>query len=311
MLNYQNTQKSITTGIITDIQRFSVHDGTGIRTIVCLKGCPLRCAWCHNPETNLVCREVAYYRDKCIGCAACVQACPNGAIQPDGTVQRERCKVCGTCAEACCTCARVMIGQERTVDELVEQLLRDQVFYRASGGGVTLSGGEPSAQPQFARALAEQIHARGISTAIETCGFCKWELLEPIIQACDIILYDIKHTDPVQHEKWTGVSNQLILDNICRIGGMQKKLIIRIPLIPNVNHDDNNLMATALLAQEVHAAEIHVLPFHQLGKGKWHALERDYALEELTEPDEACIARAKMILEQYSGLPVNIGGQGA
>lgn len=203
-----------------------------------------------------------------------------------------------------------MIGEERTISELVEQISRDQIFFQISSGGLTLSGGEPSAQPEFARVLAEQIHAKGISTAVETCGYCKWELLEPIIRACDIILYDIKHMNSWLHERWTGVPNQLILDNVRRIGEMGKKLIIRIPLIPGVNHDDENLAATGRLAKEVYAAEIHVLPFHQLGKGKWHALERGYMLEELQEPDQACLDRAKAILEQVSGLPVNIGGQG-
>lgn len=297
-------------GTITDVQRFSVHDGIGIRTIVFLKGCPLRCAWCHNPETNRACKEVAYYRDKCIGCAACIRSCPHRAIRPDGTVDLERCTVCGICAEVCCTQARTIIGEERTASELVEQLSRDLVFYQISGGGLTLSGGEPSAQPEFARALAEQIHEKGIGTAIETCGFCKWELLEPIIRACDIILYDIKHMDSTLHEKWTGVPNQLILDNARRIGEMGKQMIIRIPLIPGVNHDDENLAATGDFAKEIHAAEIHILPFHQLGKGKWHAMERDYSMEDLQEPNQACLDRAKMILEEVSGLPVNIGGQG-
>lgn len=297
-------------GVITDIQRFSVHDGAGIRTIVFLKGCPLRCKWCHNPETNRPCREIAFYSGKCIGCGACVRACPGNAILPDGRVDGQRCTTCGRCADVCCTKARTVIGEERSVEDILREIRRDEVFYRISGGGLTLSGGEPTAQPLFARALLEQAKALGLNTAIETCGFCAWSDFEPIVRECDAVLYDIKHMDPALHKAYVGVSNELILENIRLVGKAGKKLIIRLPLIPGVNDDCKNLRAVAALSREAGALEIHILPFHQMGKGKWHALNRAYDFEEHAEPDGTCAGEAKRILEEASGLPVNIGGYG-
>lgn len=303
------TDERAVQGIITDIQRFSVHDGQGIRTVVFLKGCPLRCLWCHNPETNRSCAEMAYYRDKCIGCGQCLRACPNGAIAEDGEVDRMRCTQCGRCANVCCTRARVRIGQRRTAGELLDLVRRDSAFYR-SGGGMTLSGGEPTAQPGFALALLRLAKAAGIHTAIETCGFCRWEDLEPIANVCDLFLYDVKHMDGAAHQKATGVDNRLIQENLRRLGAMKKQIIIRLPLIPGVNDTPENLVATARLAEEVDAREIHILPFHQLGTEKWHALCRAYAMEETAAPADEMVQDALETMRAAAKRIVSVGGHG-
>lgn len=296
-------------GIITDIQRFSVHDGQGIRTVIFLKGCPLRCLWCHNPETNRSCVEMAYYRDKCIGCGQCLRVCPSGAIAEGGAVDQIRCTQCGMCADACCTRARVRIGQQKTAGELLNLVQRDNEFYR-SIGGMTLSGGEPTMQPEFALALLRLAKAAGIHTAIETCGFCRWEDLEPIASACDLFLYDVKHMDSAAHKKSTGVDNRIIHENLRRLWAIKKQIIIRVPLVPGINDTAENLAATARLAEEVNAREIYILPFHQLGTEKWHALCRAYAMEETPEPTDDAVQVALEIMRAATKRIVSVGGHG-
>ena len=296
-------------GIITDIQRFSVHDGNGIRTIVFLKGCPLRCLWCHNPETNHVAPEIAYYREKCIECGICREVCPQHSIDETGVIDRALCDACGSCTHVCCTKARVLMGQERTVEEVIQEVEKDIVFYHTSGGGLTLSGGEPTAQPKFAAALMKSAKKRGIGTALETCGYCSWEKFQPILESTDMVLYDVKHPDPQRHKEGTGVDNLLILENLKRIKTVGVRLIIRFPLIPDFNNDDTSINGVGRLAVESGAEEIHVLPFHQVGQQKWDALNRSYAYESVALLTQDEILHAKALLEQ-TGLPVNLGGYG-
>lgn len=298
------------TGVITDIQRFSVHDGTGIRTILFLKGCPMRCPWCHNPETNRAREEMCWYRDRCIGCGECVRACPRGAILPAGGYDPARCDSCGRCAEVCCTKARVKLGRIITVAEAMDAMERDAAFYRRTGGGLTLSGGEPTAQPLFSAAMMRAAHERGIHTALETCGCCDWQSLWSIAAETDLVLYDVKHTDGPTHRRLTGVDNDVILENLRRLSRQGSQIILRMPLIPGINDQRQNLLATARLAAEVRARQIHLLPFHQLGEGKWHALARTYVCEGRKEAGAEAMNRAREIM-LTAGVPVNIGGAGA
>ena len=210
---------------------------------------------------------------------------------------------------ACCTRARVQIGQQKTAGELLNLVQRDNEFYR-SIGGMTLSGGEPTMQPEFALALLRLAKAAGIHTAIETCGFCRWEDLEPIASACDLFLYDVKHMDSAAHKKSTGVDNRIIHENLRRLWAIKKQIIIRVPLVPGINDTAENLAATARLAEEVNAREIHILPFHQLGTEKWHALCRAYAMEETPEPTDDAVQVALEIMRAATKRIVSVGGHG-
>ena len=210
----------------------------------------------------------------------------------------------------CCTKSIVLVGEEKSACEIMNIIKRDVKFYEESGGGITLSGGEPAFQPEFALAVLESAHDEGIDTAIETCGYCSWKKLEAIIRQCDHVLYDVKHTNEKMHEQATGVSNDIILENLYKIAEARKQIIIRVPLIPGFNDTDENLKITGRIAKEINAKEIHVLPFHQVGQNKWHALDRNYSLENMEVPTAENTERVKKKLEESSMLYVNVGGYG-
>ena len=297
---------------ISDIQRFCVHDGPGIRTVVFFKGCPLRCKWCQNPETQDAKPQLMVLPNLCIGCGVCVQACPHHALEMDGTqivMNRSRCTVCGACAKTCYAGARRIVGASQTVEEIERLVLTDEVFYHNTGGGVTLSGGEVTLYPAFAQALLRKLQARGVHTAIETCGHCSWPAFEQVLQHTDLVLYDLKHTNAMVHQRSTGVDNILILENLRRIRRMGKAVILRFPLIPGVNDGAENLRKTAELAREYGIEELHLLGFHQLGENKWYGLDMDYQCAAYPTPEDAELRRAAELMERL-GLRVNIGGSG-
>lgn len=299
--------------VITNIQRFSVHDGPGIRTTVFVKGCPLRCPWCQNPENLKPYPELMYYRQDCISCGLCLKACPAGAIRPgeDGRILTDRrsCTVCGRCVEACYPGARKICGQPYTVDEVYKEVLKDEVVYATTSGGVTLSGGEFTLYPEFAAQILERCRRRGIHTAIETCGYAPWERMELIARPVDLFLFDVKVIDPEKHRRWTGVDNRLILENARRLPGAGRRMIVRVPLIPKVNDDADEFGRIVEFAGSLNAASLHILPFHQLGKSKYAALDLDYALSDLEEPTEEAVERCREIAVQR-GLKVSVGGSG-
>jgi pyruvate formate lyase activating enzyme len=298
--------------IITDIQRFSVHDGPGIRTLVFFKGCPLKCIWCQNPETLSSSPQLFYSESICIHCGLCAEECPRKAIRrtPDGVVfERSLCQACGRCVPYCYPGARRMVNREVSLEEVFAEVMKDEVFYRNSGGGVTLSGGEVSLYPSFARELLKKLKGEAVHTAIETCGYAEWPSLRMILEYSDLALFDIKLTDRVKHERYTGVDNQKILDNLARVARLGVPLIVRIPLIPGVNNDARTLREIAHLAQQAKAAEVHILPFHQLGASKWLALGRAYQCAQMPCPSHDEIEEARRILGE-GGLKVNVGGAG-
>ena len=301
------------TGIITEIQRYSVHDGPGLRTVVFLKGCPLRCAWCQNPETQKTPPEVAYDSTRCTGCATCVTVCPTGALQQkeDGTVWRNRllCTACAKCVDACPSGAQIQYGQEVSCAAILQQVMRDRPFYQQSGGGVTLSGGEPSWQPALSGMLLSTLQKHGIHTAMETCGYQQWELFRELLVHTDLVLFDIKHPDPTLHRHYTGVSNETILCNLEKTASLGKRIVLRVPLIANFNDDKTTLFSLVKLAKLSKAASVHLLPFHQMGEHKWETLEKPYSFQNRKATSQETAEKAAAILTEH-GIAVNIGGHG-
>ena len=296
-------------GIVFDVKHFAVHDGPGIRTTVFLKGCPLRCLWCHSPESQSPRPEVAYYPNLCIGCGACVEACPHGA-QTLGTpkIIRERCQGVGRCAEECYAGATIMYGEEATVEELLEEIDKDRLLYKTSGGGVTVSGGEPAMQPGFASALFGAFKERGYHTALDTSGHAEWGVLEKVMADVDLVLYDLKHMDSFTHEEITGVPNRLILANLERAAGSGKTLVVRVPVIPGYNDSPGNFTAMAGFLGGLRGVEaVELLPYHNLGAPKYNALGRGYPLEGLQTPEPEELSVLGRILEA-EGLRVVLEG---
>lgn len=260
---------------IFEIKRFAVHDGDGIRTTVFFKGCPLRCLWCHNPESLVAKPQLAWHSHKCIGCGECVSACPRGAhavTEGVHTLNRELCAACGKCVQACIGEALTLYGRQTTVEELLPLLLEDRDFYENSGGGVTLSGGECLLQADFCAELLKALKGEGIHTAVDTCGFVDREELDKVIPYTDIFLYDIKAVDEDVHIRCTGHSNARILENLKYLDSCGKKVEIRIPFVPNYNDDQVEKIAD-FLKELSNVTKVRVLPYHNYAGSKYRALD--------------------------------------
>jgi pyruvate formate lyase activating enzyme len=260
-------------GRIFDIQRFSIHDGPGIRTTVFLKGCPLRCKWCHNPESISPSAHLGVLPEKCTGCAACLPVCQPGALALTGAkrvvVDRVRCNQCGDCAAECDVKALEMVGRDATTAEVMDVVLRDRDYYRSSGGGVTLSGGEPLFQPAFARDLLQSAKSAGLDTVVETAGFVPWEVLSAVLPVTDLFLFDYKETDAHLHESFTGQSNVLILANLKRLHDTGGRILLRCPMIPEFNARKEHLDGIVRTAAALPRLEgVELLPYHRLGRSK-------------------------------------------
>jgi len=268
------------TAPVSDVQPFSLHDGPGIRTTIFLKGCPLRCLWCQNPESQDRNPQLLYYRDLCTGCGRCLSACPAAAVaQSDGKVATDRtlCTSCGECVQVCLANAREITGRLIEAREAADKACADKVFFEDSGGGVTLSGGEALSQPAFAAEVLARCKENSVHTAIETCGFAGWETLKTVLADTDLVLYDFKHMDDETHRRLTGVGNRLILENAKRIvHELHKPLVGRVPLIPGCNDDEGNIEATArFIAEELgRNIRVHLLPYNPLGESKNGSLEQ-------------------------------------
>ena len=264
---------------ITNIQRFSLNDGPGIRSTVFFQGCNMRCAWCHNPETLTGRPVLMHYENKCIGCGKCLEVCPKGAHKIEGgrrIIDRTLCVACGKCAENCFAEALVMSSRAYTVDEVMNEIRQDKLYYDESGGGVTVSGGEASLHADFIVELARRCHAEGISIAIETNMFNAWAVLEPLLREMDLIMCDMKHMDSPSHKKWTGVDNQLIINNIGRANLLGIPMIVRTPLIPGATDDITNLRAIAeYMAKLKNIRYYELLNFNPLGSAKRIAMDAE------------------------------------
>lgn len=294
-------------GLISHIQKYCLHDGPGIRTTVFLKGCPLTCAWCHNPETQLGRPEIMQIENRCIHCGSCTEVCPEYKTK---NPQKENiiCKVCGACVEVCPTGARRKIGDEMTIEQIMNEILKDQPFYEESGGGVTFSGGEPLVQAGFLFELLQMCWLYGIHTAVDTCGFCSEKEIIRLAQTADLILYDLKCMDSDKHKKWTGVSNKIIIKNLQILNRNHKNIWIRIPVVPGFNNTTDDQKQIALFIKEFeNVRQCHLLPYHNTGIQKERQLGKDNELAvigSLLEHD------LKPLIKPFAdfGLNIRIGG---
>lgn len=298
-------------GIVLNIQRNQIHDGPGIRTIVFLKGCPLRCVWCSNPESQRVKSDLFFYRSKCTLCGKCIEVCRHNASKiVNGTmvIDREICSNCDSikkCADTCPNSARQICGEEKSVNEIVREVEKDRPYYFISGGGVTIGGGEPFSQPEFTLNLLQRCRQKGFHTAIETTGHCRWPDLEKVLSYTDWIFYDLKLMDDLEHKKYTGISNNIILANARKlsevIDSRQTHLTIRIPIIPGYTDAPGNIVGiTRYVRDNVSAAtEIEILSYHSYGLGKYEALGRKYNLS-ITKPlPEEKMLQIRDLIETY------------
>jgi len=300
-------------GFIFDIKRFAVHDGPGIRTTIFFKGCPLHCLWCHNPESIDCGPELIVRSARCSRCHSCLKACPKKAISPGPgndpvVVDRSRCDLCGKCVEACMYDALAIVGRRVTVGELVEEAALDSVFYEQSGGGVTLSGGEPLAQPAFAIALLEGLKARGFHTALDTSGLAKEKDLARAVEFSDLILYDLKMMDAAAHRRYTNAGNERILENLRRLDHYGKPVRIRIPLVAGVNDGEANIAASIEFLKTLSSVQrVDLLKYHRGGQEKYKNLDKQACFQIFEPPSEK---RAEAIRRAFAdaGLNVSFGG---
>jgi len=297
-------------GVVFDIKRFAVDDGPGIRTTVFLKGCPLRCWWCHNPEGQLQTSELMFRKTRCTRCYECVENCPKHALSFNGrrlVIDRKRCNLCGICAEKCPTDVIAFLGKELTVKEVMREVDKDSPFYDESKGGVTISGGEPLMQIDFLDSLLTECKTRGIRTAVDTSGYAPWRDVKEIADKVDLFLYDFKLIDEKMHRKYTGVSNKWILDNFRRLAESGSDLFVRFVVVPGINDDDDNVSETAEFIESCAVKQVCLLPYHRAGIEKYRGLGRRYRLKTLKTPSDRKLNVIKEWFER-AGLNVRIGG---
>jgi pyruvate formate lyase activating enzyme len=299
--------------MIWDIKKYALHDGPGIRTTVFFKGCPLRCAWCSNPESQSFTVELIWRREDCIGCGTCAAVCPVEAIALSAgeiTLDRRRCTLCGECWRQCPGGALEKVGREPDPVQILEEVGRDSVFYFRTGGGLTLSGGEPLAQPDLAAALLHGYRSRlhGRHTVVETSACCPPDALECVLPHTDLFLADIKHMNPAAHRRFTGADNDRIIANLQRLAASPAQLVLRFPLIPGCNDDTENLTATAAFAVSLPGVEcLDILPYHRLGEEKYARTGRSFPLQGTAPPTVKEIDQARNAFEK-AGLRVRVGG---
>lgn len=277
-------------GLIFDVRRYSIHDGPGIRTTVFFKGCLLHCAWCHNPESQSFGAELMLLPNRCIACGACGVICPYGAvteIEGEWVTDRQKCQVCGQCSQVCYADARQVVGEAKTVEEIMAMIDLDQAFYLQSEGGVTFSGGEPLAQPELLAELLSACKARGYHTTLDTCGHAPWETLARLLPDINLVMYDLKLMDPVLHQHYTGVTNEVILRNLTNLARSGKPYWVRVPVIPSITDTPKNLSAMAeFLGKLPMPVEIHLLPYHNVAETKYTNLGKTYKLGSVAVPTE-------------------------
>lgn len=290
------------TGILLDTKRFAVHDGPGIRTAFFTKGCPLKCIWCHNPESTLSAPQMGYYADLCRNCGRCVADCPAGAqeiISGRHDWSGSVCRACGRCEAVCPGGAMKQYGKVMTVEEALSLALEDRDFYEESGGGVTVSGGEPLVQKEFTLALLKAVKREGIHTALDTCAFVPRQALEDALAVTDLFLVDFKHADPEVHRKLTGQGNECIKSNLEFLSSRGARIEIRIPFVPGCNDSPENMESTGAFLGKLQIECVKLLPYHALARNKYAALQMPDTMPHAEAPAEEEIAKAVQILQRY------------
>ncbi len=297
-------------GLITRIQKYATKDGPGIRSTVFMKGCPLGCLWCANPEAISSKPEILVHAERCTSCGQCMEKCPQGAIfleEGKYRIDRSLCTSCGRCVEVCAANVYEKTGSLYTIDALVDELKKDKVFYDASGGGVTFSGGDPLMYPEFIRCAAEKLKENQIHVALETAGYAQWEVFESLLGVIDLVLLDIKFFDPQAHKKYTGISNKIILDNAQKLSAAHMPLVLRFIYIPGINDGKDLMDRIAFAIKLKNVKQIDILKYHKLGIGKYNKLGKKYLLEDINEPEDTELQEAIDFAKQQ-GLLVTVGG---
>lgn len=299
------------TGYIFDIKRFSIHDGPGIRTTVFLKGCPLSCQWCHNPESQKSTPELIFHSHRCIQCGSCLPACPNNAISLNNNsylTNRALCKVCGACVDVCYPGAREIVGRILTPAEVVGEVLKDQVFYDQSNGGVTYSGGEPLHQLEFLKECLRKSKEKGLHTALDTSGYAPWDVFMQMLPYIDLVLYDVKILDSQMHKDFTGVDSQLIAENLSNLVDYGKEVFIRYPVLPGVNDSKEQIQDLGTyLSKFKRISQVDLLPYHTMSADKYNRLDRQFNFECDYSPNKDELQKIENQLTEL-GLKVSIGG---
>ena len=294
---------------VFDVERGSYHDGPGLRTVVFLKGCPLSCRWCQNPESQIARPQILQYKNKCIGCRKCKESCPNGCISYEtGQVEidRDRCKGCGSCAGQCYAGALCLTGEKRDEKELLEEILKDKMFFEVSGGGVTASGGEPLTQSENLAVLFRGLKEENIDTAIETCGYVDYNAFERILPYLDRVFFDVKLMDTELHREYCGGGNEKILDNLVRLSGEGVPITVRTPIIPGLNDSEQFVDELGrFLKERSNIVRVELLPFHSMCTNKYVALGREFAYANRKSPENTKMSALRKQLAGY-GLPVGI-----
>ncbi|WFR59770.1 glycyl-radical enzyme activating protein [Anaerocolumna sp. AGMB13025] len=300
--------------LITDIQKYSIHDGSGIRTTIFFKGCPLCCIWCHNPETQKFSPQLLFNQETCTGCGSCINACPKAAITLKwgiAATKLSECNGCGSCVEYCLQNIRTLAGEYYTVDELIREIEKDKVFYEQSKGGVTLSGGEVLAQDTaYIMELLTKLYRKGYRVNIDTSGYAPFSVLKDMVPMVDTFLYDIKILDTALHKKYTGVGSERILENLKRLSQEKASIWIRIPVIEGVNATTEQMEQIAIFLKENHISfsQINLLPYHDTGSSKYKRLQLMYPGEDLMTPSNQTMETIKIVFEQYGFSNIKIGG---
>jgi len=299
---------------VTSIQKYSIHDGDGIRTTIFFKGCPLTCTWCHNPETQSYQKQTTHDLEKCVSCGSCMKACPRQAIyEEQGRILTDfnKCNSCGVCLDYCVLNLREIMGTEYTIEELTAQIKKDEMFYEESGGGVTLSGGEVMTQNMdYIEALIRAINRQGISITVDTCGYAPYANFARILPFVNTFLYDIKAMDSAIHKQYTGVGNELILENLNKLNSDGARIFIRIPLIKEVNGtaQEMELIINYLKQHAINPAQVNLLPYHNTGSGKYNKLGQEYEGTKLHAPVPDEMEQFAALFKQAGFQNTKIGG---